>query len=104
MKQEEKGSSISLHAHGDGTYHTQGDSWGPSGPSRVDHDSMGAALMHIASKHAEGDHMHILSHDDGFTTHHVMEGGKVQGPHDHKNLRELKRAMSQFLDEEGQEG
>jgi hypothetical protein len=100
-QKDEKGSSITLHAHGDGTYHTTSESWG--GGKRTEHPSMGHALMHIASRHAEGDHVHILSDDDGFTTHHVMEGGKVKGPHEHANRRELIGHLRQTLAESADE-
>lgn len=96
-----KSSAITLHAHGDGTYHTTA---GEYGGKRTEHPSIGHALMHMAKMHSEGDHMHLHSTDSGMVTHHVMEGGKVQGPHDHKNLRSLKQSLSKFLDEEGQEG
>jgi len=97
---DEKGSSITLHAHGDGTYHTTN---GEYGGKRTDHASIGAALMHIAKRHSDGDHMHIQSTDQKLTTHHVAEGGKVQGPHDHANLRSLKQSLGKFLDEESKE-
>ena len=97
---EQKTTSTTLHAHGDGTYHTTSD----YGGKRVEHASIGHALLHMAKKHSAEDHVHIHAHDDGsYTSHHVEEGGKVQGPHDHKNLRELKRSLSTFLDEEGLE-
>lgn len=95
MKNEEKGSSISLHAHGDGTYHTMGGGMFGDG-KRTEHGSIGHALMHIASKHSEGDHMHIHATDDGLTTHRAMEGGKVQGPQEHKTVRDLKNAVGRF--------
>jgi hypothetical protein len=93
---EEKGSSITLHAHGDGTYHTTS---GPFGDGkRTEHPSIGHALMHIAQKHSEGDHFHAHATDDGVTTHSVLEGGKVQGPEEHPTVRGLKRSLSDFLD------
>lgn len=96
-----KGAETTLTAHGDGTYHTQS---GYENRSRKEHASIGAALMHMAKKHSAGDHMHVHATEDGkLTTHHVEEGGKVQGPHDQKNLRALKQSMSKFLDEEGSE-
>ena len=111
MAESEKHGSISLHAHGDGTFHTFSPARGGDGISyggereqgRVEHKSIGAALMHIAKNHAPNDHVHVEGHEDGFTSHSVREGARVQGPHDHKNLRELKRSMSQFFDEEGEE-
>lgn len=103
-EKDEKGSSITLHAHGDGTYHTVSDNYGPYGSGRKEHPSIGHALMHIAKRHSEGDHFHIHATDDGkLTTHHVSEGERVQGPHDHKNLRALKQSLTKFLDEEGSE-
>src|ERR1700690_884061 len=113
MKQgpEGKGHSITLTAHGDGTYHTQDEGHdGPysleSGkrPGRVEHPSIGHALMHIAAKHGtEGDHVHVHAHEDGFTTHHVKDGGKVQGPHESKTLAAVKKHLSDVVDEEGNE-
>lgn len=101
-RDDEKSSTISLHAHGDGTYHTMGGGQYGDG-KRTEHASIGHALMHIAKQHSEGDHMHVHSTDSGVSTHHVMEGGKVQGPHDHENLRSLKQSLSKFIDEEGKE-
>ena len=91
---------ISLHPHGDGTYHTmQGKE-----PGRVEHDSFGAAVAHMAKHHAEGSHMHIEDTEDGYQSHHKSASGKVSGPHDHANLQECKRAMTQFFNEEEHEG
>lgn len=95
---KEKTSSSSLHAHGDGTYHTQS---GEYGGKRTDHESIGAALIHLAKAHAEGDHMHIQGHDEGYTTHHVKEGGKVQGPNEHKTMGAAKKAVAEAMDSEG---
>jgi hypothetical protein len=105
-KEEKKSTSISLHPHGDGSYHTSsparsgdGSYFGEDDKGRKEHESIGAALMHIAMQHgSEGDHMHVLSHDDGYTTHHVMEGKTVEGPHEHKTMRELKKHVSECMD------
>lgn len=102
MQQNEKGSSITLHAHGDGTYHTTSEPFGNG--KRTEHPSIGHALMHIARRHSDGDHLHVLSDDSGFTVHHVAEGGRVQGPHSPANMRELKQSLVRFLDEESTEG
>jgi hypothetical protein len=53
---------------------------------------------------ADGDHVHIHATDEGYSMHTASEEGKVKGPHDHKNLRDLKKNLTQFLDEEGTEG
>ena len=98
MAEETKGSFTTLHAHGDGTFHTVN-----SEGRRTEHPQIGHALMHLAKMHSPGDHHHAVGDEDGFTSHQVEEGGKVQGPHDHKNLGQLKKSMSQFFDEEGQE-
>ena len=95
-----KQSSITLHAHGDGTYHSE---TGGYPGKRTEHPTIGHALMHIASLHSESDHMHIHAHDDGFTTHHVKEGGKPKGPHEHKTLSALKRHIADVMDDEGAE-
>ncbi len=59
--------------------------------------------MHMAKMHSDGDHMHVHSTDSGITTHHVMEGGKVQGPHEQASPKALKQSVSKFVDE-GKEG
>jgi hypothetical protein len=95
-----EGSPMTLHAHGDGTYHTETEDG-----ERAEHGHIGAALMHMAHHHEpDATHMHV-HHDGGsLTTHHVHEDGQVQGPHDHENIEALKDHMDQFLDEEGHEG
>lgn len=56
-------------------------------------------LKALAAEHG-GDHMHIHAHEDGYTTHHVVEGGKVEGPHEHATERELKRHISECMGDE----
>lgn len=110
MAEETKGSSITLHAHGDGTYHTiaHGSHGGMLAfgdgrePGRKDHKSFGEAMMHIAKLHGpKGDHMHIHGEEDGFTTHHVMEHGRVEGPDEHRNMRGLKKHVEETMDADG---
>lgn len=105
MADEPKGSSITLHAHGDGTFHTiaHNDSYGGPmiegrDPRRKEHPSIGHALMHIARMHSTGDQMHILGHDDGYTTHSVKEGGKIKGPSEHTSMRDLKSHVAETMD------
>ena len=101
---EVKHGSISVHVHGDGSFHSfsparsegSGFYGGEKEPGRVEHPSIGHLLMHIASKHAPDDHFHVHAHEDGFTTHHVHEGGKVSGPHEHESLTGVKRQLSEF--------
>ena len=83
----ESGDAHELHDHGDGTFHTvhQGE--------KVEHESLGHALIHMASKHAEDGHSHFHGHHDGMTHHsHSAKSGEepehresddVQGMHDH---------------------
>jgi len=109
MAEAQKGSSMTLHAHGDGTYHTVshgGNSWGGplelgQEPGRVDHQSFGHAVMHMATHHGPpGDHMHIHGHDSGFTAHHVLEGGAVKGPEEMRGISALKRHVSRSMEAE----
>ena len=51
---EEKTSSTSLHAHGDGTYHTES-GYG----NRTEHANFGEAFAHIAKKHTPMAHKNI---------------------------------------------
>lgn len=84
-KMVEKHSSTTLVAHGDGTYHTE---HGMTG-KRMEHPTFGHAAMHMAKMHAEGDHMHIHGHEDGFTTHSVHDG-EMHGPEEHSTTGKLK--------------
>jgi len=103
-----KGHSVTLTAHGDGTYHTQ--EMGDQGmfrredgktPGRTEHASFGHAIMHIAKHHGpEGEHMHIHGHEDGFTTHHVPEDGDVEGPDEHPSMRALKAHVGDCMEAE----
>jgi hypothetical protein len=95
----EEGSSTSLHEHGDGTFHTEGQDG-----ERTEHPSFGHAMMHMASKHGGGGtHMHI--HHDGIdhTTHHHSEGGEVEGPHSHGSTEEIKEHVGMVFDGGGNE-
>jgi hypothetical protein len=95
-----EGAPITLHAHGDGSYHTETEDG-----EREEHPHIGHALMHMAHHHdPDAKHMHVHHDGEAMTTHHVGEDGMVQGPHDHENLEALKDHMDQFLDEEGHEG
>ena len=71
-------------------------------PGRVEHPSFGHAVMHMAKMHAEGDHMHILSHNEGFTSHHVLEGASVQGPHESDTVGQLKKHVESALNDEAE--
>ena len=46
---------------------------------------------------------HIEGTEDGYEAHHKHESGKTTGPHNHKNLQELKRGLTQFFNEEERE-
>jgi hypothetical protein len=93
-------SATFLHAHGDGTYHTEHE-----GGGRTEHPTLGHALMHMANHHEPGGkHAHVHSEGGVHTLHTVDENGNHEGPHDHQNLDELHSSMDRFLDEEGQEG
>jgi hypothetical protein len=88
--------STTLHDHGDGSYHTEG-----SDGEKVEHPDIGHALMHMAGKHSDGEHMHAHKGEDGsLTSHQVGEDKQVQGPHNHENIEALKDHMGKFLNEE----
>ena len=97
---EGEGKPHELYPHGDGTYHTVS----PEG-ERAEHPHIGHALMHMAAHHEPGaKHMHVMSDGMDHTTHHVEEGGEVQGPHDHENIEAVKEHLGKFFDEEEHEG
>lgn len=88
-----------LHAHGDGTYHTE-----HSDGTRTEHPHIGHAVTHMAKTHEpHGTHMHIHHSGGSITSHHSKDGEETQGPHDHENIEALKDHMDQFLTEEGNE-
>jgi hypothetical protein len=89
-----------LHDHGDGTFHTESHDG-----ERTDHPSIGHAVVHIASRHAEGGkHMHI-HHDGGsHVSHHAGEDGQAQGPDEHADTEALKQHVGEFFGDGGGEG
>jgi len=92
-----EGAHTSLHEHGDGTYHTEGHDG-----ERVEHPHIGHALMHMAAKHGGGGtHMH--AHHDGVShvTHHVRDGGEVEGPHEHPDAEAMKEHMGSVFEDGG---
>lgn len=92
--QSEKGSHTTLHAHGDNTYHSV-----DANGNRKDHLTFGAAIMHMAKMHGPpGDHMHVHGHEEGFTTHHVMEGERVRGPEEHGTAKQLAAHVATTMD------
>ena len=110
MMTEGKGHSVTLTAHGDGSYSTQehgqpGEYGGPGGRTgNKEHKSFGAAVMHMAKHHATGDHFHAQGHDEGFTAHSLKERGSVKGPTEHETIGSLKKNMASALNDEGDEG
>lgn len=94
------GEHTTLHAHGDGTYHTEGHDG-----ERTEHPHIGHALAHMAAKHEpDGKHSHVHHEDGGgHVSHHSGGGEGVSGPHDHENLEALKNHMGKFLNEEENE-
>jgi hypothetical protein len=94
-------SHTTLHDHGDGTFHTEGHDG-----AQEQHPHIGHALMHMAAKHSEGKHMHV--HHDGMSMtshHHMGEGGKPEGPHEHGSSDEaadkMKEVMGDGMEEPG---
>lgn len=72
-----------------------------------DEGGPGSVHEHLMAMHNEmgGRHMHVHQKDENtVTTHHVDEDGKVQGPHDHANMEQLRAHMDKFLGEEEHEG
>lgn len=92
-------SGMTIHAHGDGTYHSHPPGMEHETSMHTHHPHIGHALMHFAKHHSDGDHMHIHGHEDGFTTHSAHDG-EAHGPEHHKNISEVKRHMADCLDGE----
>jgi hypothetical protein len=89
-----KGHMHEVHAHGDGTFHTIAHDG-----TRTEHPHFGHMVAHLAKHHATDDHMHIHGHEDGFTTHHMVDG-KTHGPHHHETMGALKRHVADTMDGE----
>ena len=101
---KESGHSVTLVAHGNGTYHTEEHGVPGSKPwedgTVTEHPSFGHALMHIAKLHGPpGDHLYTHGHPEGYTTHHVLEGGPVKGPVEHDTVGELKKHVGDCMEE-----
>lgn len=77
------GNMSELHDNGDGSFKTK-----TSDGEETEHPHIGHALMHMASKHAEGKHMHIHEDGMGMVSHHHMGHGNVEGPHEHGSADE----------------
>src|SRR5271154_2092917 len=97
---EKDGVHITVHDHGDGTFHSEHHDGHTE--EHPDHLHM---TTHIAHHMAPG-MMHHHSAHDGFShqSHGVNEDGEHDGSHDHDNLDQLKDSMDTFLGEEAQEG
>lgn len=95
----EGGMSSTLHDHGDGTFHTVSHDG-----AEEQHPSIGHALMHMASQHSEGKHVHI-HHDSGgrISSHHVGHMGGVEGPQEHGSADEAGQHAAMVLGDGGEE-
>lgn len=72
----------------------------PAAPTSQDSAISGSPADHLTAMHAEsgGTHMHV--HDDGMgmiTSHHIGEGGQVEGPHEHPDHEALKEHMGRVF-------
>lgn len=82
---EDDGEGISIHKHGDGTFHTMHKG------EKVEHETHGHALIHAAKVHAEEGHKHFHAHHDGMEEHtHSVKAGEEpehregeEGAHEH---------------------
>jgi hypothetical protein len=87
---EDGGEAMSLHSHGDGTFHTE--------PGGEEHPTLGHALMHMAhSNEPESKHMHI-SHDGlSLKSHGINEAGEHDGPHEHDDVEGVKNHVDSMM-------
>lgn len=88
---EDDGNSVSIHSHGDGTYHTE------HGGEKVEHPSHGHALIHAAKAHAEEGHKHFVAHHDGEMMHsHGHDGGETES-RDHEDDQGAHQHMDEVM-------
>jgi hypothetical protein len=90
---EPSGVSTTLHDHGDGTFHSEGHDG-----ETTEHPNIGHAVVHIASKHAEGKHMHT-HHDGGSLKSHTHDGMSEPEEHEHGSGEEVGQHAAQFFGE-----
>lgn len=86
----EKHSHMTIHAHGDGTYHSE--------PMHMEHPSAAHAAAHFLKMHAEGDHVVAEGHDEGYSVHGVHDGEMHSS--EHENLGAAKRQMGDCVNGE----
>jgi len=100
----EKHSAMTIHAHGDGTFHshpagTDGYPIHMSGDgksNRTEHESAGHAAAYFLKMHAQGDHVVGHGHEDGYTTHGIHDGESHMSEHD--KLTPAKAQMGDCID------
>lgn len=74
--QHSEGDVHELEDHGDGTFTTRHPEHGDA-----EHESLGHALIHMASKHAEEGHKHFHMQHDGATAHTHSAGAEEEPEH-----------------------
>ena len=90
----EGGKSLTVHDHGDGTFHTEHHDGTPE-EQHPDHLHMSAHVAH----HMEPEKKHFHTAHDGFEhqSHGVHEDGTHEGTDTHEDTDSLKGGMDKFL-------
>ena len=89
----ESGDAHELHDHGDGTFHTVHEG------EQTDHESLGHALIHMASKHAGEGESHFHAHSDGMAHHsHSAKSGEEPESREHDSLDGAHQHMDEAME------
>ena len=98
-KEESGGENVhELHDHGDGTFSTSHPEHG-----EMEHPTLGHALIHMASKHAEEGHKHFHAQHDGEMTQTHSAGKDEEPEHRDGGMEEAHGHMDEVMGD-GQEG
>lgn len=92
MPESGDGKQMTVHDHGDGTFHTE------AGGQHEEHPDLLHMTTHIAHHHAPESKHHHSSHD-GFShqTHGVSEDGQHQGTNEHESTDDAANEMKSFM-------
>lgn len=77
--------------------------YNPAMAMKIQHSAKIKSMLSEMGKMMPGDHFHVHGHEDGFTTHHMPEGGAPHGPMEHKTIGAAKQQMAECMNGECEE-
>jgi hypothetical protein len=92
-------SPMTIHDHGDGTYHSEKDGM------KEEHPDLLHMTTHVAHSHApESKHHHSMHDGFAHATHGVTEDGQHHGTNEHESGDQAANEMKQFMGGESDGG